>query len=156
MRTRLARLGTVTAAPAQAADQWNPPAHLVQPLDEVWNHVESTYPDLYGFRNYGWDQVMANRGSVNYCVRRESDAPVSAALRDRIHTALATAAGTTPGRTRAWGRPAVRARLRTLPPGRAHLRARRLLRLDPDRPVLLFDEGRFRRADHRVRPVDVP
>lgn len=105
MRTRLARLGAVlaavialiaapavTAAPAQAAtqaaDQWNPPANLVQPLGEVWNHVESTYPDLYGFRNYGWDQVMANRGSVNYCVRWESDAPVSVALRDRIHAAL--------------------------------------------------------------------
>ncbi len=101
MRTRLARLGAViaaivaliaapavTAAPAQAADQWNPPAGLVQPLGEVWNHVESTYPDLYGFRNYGWDQVMANRGSVNYCVRWESDAPVSAALRDQIHAAL--------------------------------------------------------------------
>ncbi|MGI5375169.1 hypothetical protein ACQEV2_13150 [Streptomyces sp. CA-251387] len=101
MRTRLARLGTalaalvafvaapaVTAGPAHAAAQWNPPAHLVQPLNEVWNHVESTYPDLYGFRNYGWDQVMANRGSVNYCVRWESDAPVSAALRDQIHAAL--------------------------------------------------------------------
>lgn len=101
MRTPLARLGAViaaivaliaapavTAAPAQAAAQWNPPAGLVQPLGEVWNHVESTYPDLYGFRNYGWDQVMANRGSVNYCVRWESDAPVSAALRDQIHAAL--------------------------------------------------------------------
>lgn len=102
MRTpRLSRLGVllaalfalvvapgVTAAPARAADQWNPPSGLVQPLGEVWNHVESTYPDLYGFRNYGWDQVMANRGSVNYCVRWESDAPVSAALRDQIHAAL--------------------------------------------------------------------
>ncbi|PWG13672.1 hypothetical protein DF268_10280 [Streptomyces sp. V2] len=77
-----------SVSPALAADQWTPPAHLVQPLNEVWNHVESTYPNLYGFRNYGWDQVMANRGSVNYCVRWESDAPVSAALRDRIHAGL--------------------------------------------------------------------
>lgn len=101
MRSLLARLATVlaalaalvaapgvaTAAPSRVADDWNPPANLVQPLGEVWNHVESTYPDLYGFRNYGWDQVMAN-GSVNYCVRWESDAPVSAALRDRIHAAV--------------------------------------------------------------------
>ncbi|MEX3100676.1 MULTISPECIES: hypothetical protein [unclassified Streptomyces] len=77
-----------SVSPALAADQWTPPAHLVQPLNEVWNHVESTYPNLYGFRNYGWDQVMANRGSVNYCVRWESDAPVSTALRDRIHAGL--------------------------------------------------------------------
>ncbi|MGW2885535.1 hypothetical protein ACWDDN_09300 [Streptomyces griseoruber] len=80
---------TGVAAPrAEAADEWNPPSTLVQPLNEVWNHVSATYPDLYGFRNYGWDQVMANRGSINYCVRWESDAPVSTALRDRIHTAL--------------------------------------------------------------------
>ncbi|MDT0471176.1 hypothetical protein ACIQKE_08430 [Streptomyces griseoviridis] len=100
-RPRVARLLTVLAAlvafagaagsgaaPARAADDWNPPAALVQPLGEVWNHVQSTYPDLYGFRNYGWDQVIANKGSVNYCVRWESDAPVSAALRDRVHAAL--------------------------------------------------------------------
>ena len=83
----------------------------MQPLGEVWNHVSTTYPDLYGFRNYGWDQVMANRGSINYCVRWESGAPVSAALRDRIHAALKRQFGkwmaamvdngraTTPGRT---------------------------------------------------------
>ncbi|MFC9424196.1 hypothetical protein [Streptomyces sp. NPDC056987] len=78
------------AAPAAAvpAAAWNPPAQLVRPLDEVWRHVESTYPDLYGFRNYGWDQVMANRGRIAYCVRWESDQPVSAQLRDEIHAAL--------------------------------------------------------------------
>ncbi|WP_234341305.1 hypothetical protein [Streptomyces sp. NRRL S-646] len=70
-------LPATSAAPAQAADDWNPPANLVQPLGEVWNHVESAYPDLYGFRNYGWDQTMADKGSVNYCVRWDSDAPVS-------------------------------------------------------------------------------
>ncbi|HEX4814309.1 MAG TPA: hypothetical protein VFV66_16310, partial [Nonomuraea sp.] len=68
---------------------WNPPAHLVTALDEVWRHQESTYPNLYGFRNYGWDQIMANRGSVDYCVRWDSSATVTAAQRDRIHAALA-------------------------------------------------------------------
>lgn len=70
---------------------WNPPASLVTPLNEVWAHQESTYNNgnLYGFRNYGWDQVMANRGSLNYCVRWDSSAPVTAAQRDQIHTALA-------------------------------------------------------------------
>lgn len=269
MRTRIVRLVTVlaallavfatpavTATPAQAADNWNPPANLVQPLDEVWRHVESTYPDLYGFRNYGWDQVMANKGSVNYCVRWESDAPVSAALRDQVHAALKKQFGkwtaamldngtgtnawpytTVPvnivgwavknrstlqwtdnsvdiyagnldsggapqcapdcgrffhqdgnyakcpgGVTRhydqslwltkgfqggaAWGlgpagRPGVLHRGPRpgghphLPPrGRPHLRPRRLLRLDPDRPVLLPDEGGQRDPDHRLRPVD--
>ncbi|MEV0145632.1 hypothetical protein AB0I64_07915, partial [Nonomuraea sp. NPDC050405] len=68
---------------------WNPPANLVTPLNEVWQHVESTYSNLYGFRNYGWDQVMANKGSINYCVRWDSSATVTAAQRDQIHAALA-------------------------------------------------------------------
>ncbi|MFF5230737.1 cellulose-binding protein [Dactylosporangium sp. NPDC000521] len=68
---------------------WNPPANLVTPLNEVWQHVESTYSNPYGFRNYGWDQVFANKGSINYCVRWDSSAPVSAALRDQIHASLA-------------------------------------------------------------------
>jgi hypothetical protein len=78
-----------TPGTAQADTRaWNPPSNLVQPLDEVWRHQEATYGNLYGFRNYGWDQIMANRGYVNYCVRWDSNAPVSAALRDQIHASL--------------------------------------------------------------------
>ncbi|GIJ20614.1 cellulose-binding domain-containing protein [Micromonospora lutea] len=70
---------------------WNPPAHLVSPLDQVWQHVEQTYHNgnPYGFRNYGWDQVMANRGYLNFCVRWDSSATVTAAQRDQIHATLA-------------------------------------------------------------------
>jgi hypothetical protein len=67
---------------------WNPPSNLVQPLNEVWQHVESTYGNLYGFRNYGWDQVMANGGYLNFCVRWDSSANVTAAQRDQIQAAL--------------------------------------------------------------------
>ncbi|MFJ8108942.1 hypothetical protein [Streptomyces sp. NPDC096132] len=76
--------------PQAQADAWNPPSNLVKPLDEVWNHVESTYSDLYGFKNYGWDQLIATKGTLNYCVRWDSDTPVTATTRDRIHTALQT------------------------------------------------------------------
>ncbi|MER5455204.1 cellulose binding domain-containing protein [Micromonospora sp. NPDC002389] len=70
---------------------WNPPAHLVNPLNQVWQHVEQTYNNgnPYGFRNYGWDQVMANRGYLNFCVRWDSSATVTAAQRDQIHATLA-------------------------------------------------------------------
>src|SRR5690349_11930769 len=68
---------------------WNPPANLVTPLNQVWQHQEQTYNNLYGFRNYGWDQIFANGGSIIYCVRWDSSAPVSAALRDRVHASLA-------------------------------------------------------------------
>jgi hypothetical protein len=74
---------------APAPGGWNPPANLVTPLNQVWQHQEETYSNLYGFRNYGWDQIFANGGSINYCVRWDSAAPVSAALRDRIHASLA-------------------------------------------------------------------
>jgi hypothetical protein len=73
-----------TGGPGQ--DEWNPPAHLVQPLDEVWAHVEDTY-DL-GFRNFGWDQIMDTDGAVNYCVRWDSQNSVGAQTRDAIEAKL--------------------------------------------------------------------
>lgn len=78
--------GGVSAAANPAT--WSPPSNLVTPLNQVWSHQESTYGDLYGFRNYGWDQVFANGGYLNFCVRWDSSAPVSASLRDSIHTKL--------------------------------------------------------------------
>lgn len=78
--------GTAQAAPPAT---WSPPADLVTPLNEVWQHQEATYGNLYGFYNYGWDQVMANGGYVNYCVRWDSAQSVTAAQRDQIHAALA-------------------------------------------------------------------
>jgi hypothetical protein len=79
-----------TSTPPPASD-WNPPANLVTPLGEVWAHQESTYNNgnLYGFRNYGWDQLFANGGFINYCVRWDSSATVTAAQRDQIHASLA-------------------------------------------------------------------
>lgn len=78
----------VTTPPPSSG--WNPPSNLVQPLNEVWSHVEQTYNNgnLYGFRNYGWDQLFANRGYINYCVRWDSTATVTAQLRDEIQAAL--------------------------------------------------------------------
>ncbi|WP_214411668.1 cellulose-binding domain-containing protein [Sphaerisporangium fuscum] len=80
---------TPTPTPPPSGDAWNPPANLVTPLNQVWQHVESTYPNLYGFRNYIWDQIMAGKGNINYCVRWDSGARVSAALRDRVQANLA-------------------------------------------------------------------
>lgn len=83
---------------------WNPSADLAKPLKQVWDHCEKTYNgrDLYSFKNYGWDQIMATRVSckgvcyagilvaniissvINYCVRWESDEPVPATQREQI------------------------------------------------------------------------
>ncbi|MFC6016802.1 cellulose-binding protein [Plantactinospora solaniradicis] len=83
--------GPTTPPTTPPASGWNPPSNLVTPLDEVWRHQEQTYNNgnLYGFRNYGWDQLFANRGYVNYCVRWDSSANVTTAQRDQIHAALA-------------------------------------------------------------------
>ncbi|MBL7259495.1 cellulose-binding domain-containing protein [Paractinoplanes lichenicola] len=73
-----------------AGNVWNPPSQLVQPLAAVWTHQEQTYSNgnLYGFKNYGWDQLFAAGGAINYCVRWDSTAHVTAAQRDSIHAAL--------------------------------------------------------------------
>ncbi len=69
-------------------DVWNPPAKYVDPLANTWKHQEETYGNLYGFKNYLFDQVMAGKGSINYCVRWDSSGSVSASLRDQIHNNL--------------------------------------------------------------------
>src|SRR4051794_14064665 len=79
--------GTTSRAPVTNAP-WNPPSNLTSALAAVWTHEETTYNNLYGFKNYGWDQVMAGQGTINYCVRWDSSAPVTAALRDQIQANL--------------------------------------------------------------------
>lgn len=36
----------------------------------------ATYSDPMGFKNYGFDQVIAGRGQINYCVRWDSNQKV--------------------------------------------------------------------------------
>jgi hypothetical protein len=77
-----------TTSPPTGGTAWNPPSNLVQPLAAVWSHEESTYNNLYGFRNYGWDQIMAGGGAINYCVRWDTTAHVTAAQRDAVAATL--------------------------------------------------------------------
>lgn len=67
---------------------WNPPSNLKTGLDQVWKHQIETYSNALGFKNYGFDQVMAGKGKINYCVRWEGDAKVTAAQRTKIQAAL--------------------------------------------------------------------
>lgn len=49
--------------PAKRQDGWAPPSELAAPLQEVWDHCLNTYSSgLFGFNNYGWDQLMATQG----------------------------------------------------------------------------------------------
>lgn len=50
--------------PVKRQSGWSPPSDLTTPLKEVWDHCKSTYNNgnLFGFKNYGWDQLIANKG----------------------------------------------------------------------------------------------
>lgn len=76
--------------PFKRQSGWAPPSTLTTPLKEVWDHCEKTYNngDLYAFKNYGWDQLIANEGTINMCVRWESSETVTAAQRTKVATAL--------------------------------------------------------------------
>lgn len=64
------------------------PADLQVPLDEVWEHTEETRPADLDFANYGYDQIIAGEGKINYCVRWESSGTVTAAQRADVETAV--------------------------------------------------------------------
>ncbi|KAF3940582.1 hypothetical protein ABW19_dt0208891 [Dactylella cylindrospora] len=85
-------LATLAAAlPQQLVPRqstWNPPSNLVTPLQQVWDHEVATYSNALGFRNYGYDQVMANGGYLNFCVRWDSSTSLSESQRAQILTAL--------------------------------------------------------------------
>lgn len=52
--------------PAKRQSGWSPPSELTTPLKQVWDHCLKTYSNgnLYGFKNYGWDQIMSTKGYV--------------------------------------------------------------------------------------------
>lgn len=74
--------------PTKRQSGWNPPSNLAGALKEVWDHEVKTYSDALGFKNYGWDQVIAGKGQLNVCVRWESTASVTAEQRTKVATAL--------------------------------------------------------------------
>ncbi|KAK4034460.1 hypothetical protein C8A01DRAFT_18748 [Parachaetomium inaequale] len=81
-------LGAGTSCSLKRQSTWNPPANLVTPLQEVWDHEMATYNDPLGFKNYGFDQIMANKGHLNFCVRWESSESVTADQRAAVEVAL--------------------------------------------------------------------
>jgi hypothetical protein len=79
-----------TAASLKATT-WKPPQYLVGALNAVWNHTMATYspkPDPLRFPNYGYNQVLANKGRINFCVRWDGPRTADAATRRRIASAL--------------------------------------------------------------------
>jgi hypothetical protein len=74
--------------PTKRQSGWNPPSDLAGALKEVWDHEVKTYSDALGFKNYGWDQVIAGKGKLNVCVRWESSASITAEQRTKVAAGL--------------------------------------------------------------------
>lgn len=77
---------------AKRQTSWNPPSNLVTALQQVWDHESSTYNNgnLLGFKNYGYDIIVAAGGKLNFCVRWDSGATVTEAQRTAIASSLQT------------------------------------------------------------------
>jgi hypothetical protein len=63
-------------------------APVVLTFPQVWQHEMDTYSDPLGFMNYGYDQVIAGAGKINYCVRWESSSSTTVAQRTSVETAI--------------------------------------------------------------------
>lgn len=71
------------------ATTWNPPSSMITALDQVWKQTLKENPDGVKDKNWITDQLIANNGSINYCVRWNTAAHKStAADRAKITTAL--------------------------------------------------------------------
>ena len=79
---------TKPTQPTPTDTTWNPPANLAAPLAQVWKHEVDTYSDALGFKNYGYDQLIATNGTLNYCVRWESNEAVTETDRTATEVAL--------------------------------------------------------------------
>ncbi len=75
-----------------------PPADMKQTIDLTWKEMSGGFQGVTGARDAGgsikgypnWtlDQVMRGKGTLNFCVRWDSDSPVSTTLRDQITATL--------------------------------------------------------------------
>jgi hypothetical protein len=106
-RNLIGRATTTSSASVPAATSWNPPSNMVKALDQVSREIKthneenfltmclqvrertlSENPDGLSDKNWITDQLMANNGSINYCVRWNTALTSSAANRTKTEAAL--------------------------------------------------------------------
>src|ERR1700712_4185432 len=68
---------------------WNPPAYLETAIDAAWEQKTSkrTDPPL-SYANWVFQQVIANNGKLNYCVRWQSRRVLTAEMRRAMEEEL--------------------------------------------------------------------
>lgn len=70
------------------ATTWNPPSSMVTALDQVWKQTLKENPDGLKDKNWITDQLIANNGSINYCVRWNHSGKSNATARAQTTKAL--------------------------------------------------------------------
>ncbi|KAI4700777.1 hypothetical protein J4E81_003741 [Alternaria sp. BMP 2799] len=75
-------------APIPKATTWNPPSDMVTGLDQVWKQTMKENPQGLQDKNWIIDQMMANNGSINYCVRWNHSGKSTASARASTVKAL--------------------------------------------------------------------
>ncbi|KAL1592353.1 hypothetical protein SLS60_011431 [Paraconiothyrium brasiliense] len=72
-----------------AATTWNPPSSMTTGLDQVWARTLQENPNWSDDKNWIFDQLISNNGSINYCVRWNTAAHKSTASdRTKIEAGL--------------------------------------------------------------------
>ncbi|KAK3215447.1 hypothetical protein GRF29_8g26463 [Pseudopithomyces chartarum] len=88
-RDVLRRGDTLTSrATIPKATTWNPPSNMVTALNQVWSQTMKENPDGLKDKNWITDQLVANNGNINYCVRWNHKGKSTAADRASTVTAL--------------------------------------------------------------------
>ncbi|CAG8950547.1 hypothetical protein HYFRA_00002754 [Hymenoscyphus fraxineus] len=67
---------------SELPNTWDPPAEL------VWDRELKTWSRSVRFRNFGFDQVIAGEGKINYCVRWDTKNTASPEVRQKTEVAI--------------------------------------------------------------------
>ncbi|CAG8972320.1 hypothetical protein HYALB_00001722 [Hymenoscyphus albidus] len=73
---------------SQLPKTWDPPAELVAPLKQVWDRELKSFSRSLRFKNFGFDQVIAGEGKINYCVRWDTNNTASPEDRQKTEVAI--------------------------------------------------------------------
>lgn len=84
----LPRATSAASGAIPKATAWNPPSGMETALDQVWKQTVKENAAWSDNKDYILDQLMANNGSINYCVRWNTDYTSTEANRTKTASAL--------------------------------------------------------------------
>ncbi|KAF7187000.1 hypothetical protein HII31_11609 [Pseudocercospora fuligena] len=79
---------TSSSASIPKATTWSPPSSMTTALSQVWNQTLKEMPTWSENRDWIFDQLIANNGSINYCVRWNTEYKSTEINRTKTEEAL--------------------------------------------------------------------